>query len=144
MTSAALGSLFLAAFLAATVVPFSSEVAVVGAMAAGISPLAIITVASVGNTAGAALNWLLGCGIEQFRDRRWFPVNTHELERAQRWFQRYGVWSLLFAWLPLVGDALTVVAGVMRIRFVVFLVLTAIGKTARYVVLVMLLDAIPT
>jgi len=138
--TAILLSLFGAAFLAATVVPFYSEFAVAGAMAAGAPALAVLVVATAGNTAGAVLNWFLGRGIEHFRERRWFPVRTTELERAQRWFQRYGVWSLLLAWLPIGGDALTVIAGVMRVRFDLFVLLTAIGKGARYVVVIFLID----
>ena len=83
----------------------------------------------------------LGLGIERFRGRRWFPVPERELERAQRWFQRYGVWTLLLTWLPVGGDALTVVAGVMRVRFLLFLALTAAGKTARYAFLAVALDS---
>lgn len=133
-------SLFAASFLAATIVPFYSEFAVAGAMAAGASPLAVLAVATAGNTAGAMLNWLLGRGIERFRERRWFPARQADLDRAQAWFQRYGVWSLLLAWLPVGGDALTVIAGVMRVRFDLFVLLTAIGKGARYVVLIFVLD----
>ena len=135
-------SLFGAAFLAATVVPFYSEFAVAAALAGGAPTLMVVLVASAGNTAGAALNWLIGRSIERFRDRRWFPVPARELARAQAWFQRYGVWSLLLAWLPIGGDALTVIAGVMRVRFSVFIVLTAIGKSARYAVLVLVLDTV--
>jgi membrane protein YqaA with SNARE-associated domain len=133
-------SLFGAAFLAATVVPFYSEFAVAAALAAGAPSMMVVLVASAGNTGGAVVNWLLGLGIERFRSCRWFPVPERELARAQRWFQRYGVWSLLFAWLPIGGDALTVIAGVMRVPFLVFLVLTAIGKTARYALLVWGID----
>jgi membrane protein YqaA with SNARE-associated domain len=134
-------SLFGTAFLAATILPAYSEFAVAGAVAAGASPLQVVVAAGTGNTAGAAVNWALGLGIEHFRHRRWFPVPEAQLERAQVWFQRYGVWSLLFAWLPVGGDALTVIAGVMRVRFSVFLLLTAIGKFGRYAVLAWVLDA---
>lgn len=134
-------SLFFSAFLAATVVPFYSEIAVAGAIAADASPVLVVAIASAGNTAGAAVNWLLGLFVERFRNRRWFPVPERELERAQRWFQRYGVWSLLLTWLPVGGDALTVIAGMMRVRFPIFVLLTAIGKTARYAVLVVALEA---
>jgi len=133
-------SLFGASFLAATIVPFYSEFAVAGTLAAGGPPLAVLAVATAGNTAGAVLNWFLGRGIEHFRHRRWFPARESDLDRAQRWFQRYGVWSLLLAWLPIGGDALTVIAGVMRVRIDVFVLLTAIGKGARYLVLIFVLD----
>lgn len=135
-------TLFGASFLAATLVPFYSEFAVAGAVASGAAPLAVALVATAGNTAGAVVNWLLGLGFERFRHRRWFPVGEKELDRAQAWFQRYGVWSLLFAWLPIGGDALTVIAGVMRVPFPIFVTLTAIGKGARYAVLIVALDSL--
>ena len=134
-------TLFGASFLAATVVPFYSEFAVAGAMASGAAPLSVALVATLGNTAGAVVNWFLGLGIERFRHKRWFPVGERELDRAQAWFQRYGVWSLLLAWLPIGGDALTVIAGVMRVSFPVFVTLTAIGKGARYLVLIFVLES---
>ena len=126
--------LFVAAFLAATVVPAYSEVLFVGLLAAGHDPLALWAWASAGNTLGAAVNWLLGRALLRFQDRRWFPFRTDRLGLAQRWFQRYGAWSLLLAWMPVGGDALTFIAGVMRVRFDVFLVLTGIGKAIRYAI----------
>ena len=124
------------AFLAATILPVSSEVVLAVIVAA--APEALwtpILVATAGNTAGAAVNWALGRFFLHYRERRWFPVSEHQLDRASRWFQRYGVWSLLFAWLPVVGDPLTLVAGLLRVRFWIFLPLVAVGKGARYVVL---------
>ena len=92
-------------------------------------------VATAGNSLGSAVNWVLGRFLTRFEDRRWFPFKPESLHRGQAWFQKYGIWSLLFAWLPLGGDALTFIAGVMKVRFEVFFVLTAIGKGARYAVL---------
>ena len=126
--------------MAATVLPFYSEFAVAAAIGGGANAIMVVAVASGGNTAGACVNWLLGRGIERFRGHRWFPVVGCDFDRAQLWFQRFGVWTLLLTWLPIGGDALTVVAGVMRVPFSVFVVLTGIGKTARYVVLVFALD----
>lgn len=129
-------SLFFAAFLAATVVPFSSEFAVAGMVSLGMNPHLTLLVATLGNSLGAAVNWALGRFLLHFQDRRWFPATPENLERAQRWFRNYGIWSLLFTWLPVAGDALTFVAGIMRINFVLFFVLIAIGKGARYAVLI--------
>lgn len=109
-------------------------------MAAGATPTAVLVIATAGNTAGAVVNWILGRGLERFRARRWFPFDEREVERAQCWFQRFGVWSLLLAWLPVVGDALTLIAGVMRVPLGVFVTLTALGKGARYLVLVLALE----
>lgn len=125
-------SLFVAAFVAATFVPFYSEIAVVGMLAMGENPELVLAIATLGNTFGAAVNWLLGRFLLHYQDRAWFPVKGRQLGHAQRWFQRYGVWSLLLAWLPVGGDALTFIAGVMRVPFALFFILTAIGKAARY------------
>ena len=132
--------MFASAFLAATVVPFASEITLVAALAAGGAVHWLLAVATLGNTLGALVNWALGRLMERFRDRRWFPVDAKRLERAQAWFRRYGVWSLLLAWAPLVGEPLTVIAGAMRVRIVPFLVLVAAGKAVRYAVLVFVLD----
>ncbi len=132
---AALGGLFGLAFLAATVLPAQSEAAMVALQLAGHDPVALVVAASLGNTAGAVVNWLLGRGVERFRGRKWFPASERQVARAQGWYQRWGRWSLLMSWLPIAGDALTVVAGIMREPLWSFLILVAIGKTARYVVL---------
>ena len=127
--------LFLSAFGAATLLPFYSEIAFVGLLEQGYEPFWVWAVASTGNTLGAAVNWVLGRFLTRFEDRRWFPFKPDSLHRGQAWFQKYGVWSLLLAWLPVGGDALTFIAGVMRVRFWLFLLLTGIGKGARYAVL---------
>ena len=127
--------LFLGAFGAATILPFSSEIVFVGMLDQGYAPFWVWLVATLGNSLGAAVNWLLGRYLTRFEGKRWFPFKPESLHRSQAWFQKYGVWSLLFAWLPIGGDALTFIAGIMRIRFSLFLVLTAIGKGARYAVL---------
>lgn len=127
--------LFLAALLAATFLPAQSEALVVGLLLNDHAPWLVLTVASVGNVAGSVLNWLLGRGIEQFRYRRWFPASPTALARAESWYRRYGKWSLLLAWLPIVGDPLTVIAGVLREPLPIFLVLVTIGKVGRYLVI---------
>ncbi len=132
--------LFVSAFRAATLVPAYSEVLFAGLLAAGYDPLPLLAWASAGNTLGAAVNWALGRYLLQFQERRWFPFKADSLGAAQRWFNRWGVWSLLFAWLPVGGDALTFIAGMMRVPFWLFFLLTAIGKTARYAILLGLLE----
>ena len=133
-------TMFASAFLAATVVPFASEITLAAAIAAGGTVHWLVVVATLGNTLGAAVNWGLGRLIERFRDRRWFPVDAGRLGRAQRWFRRYGVWSLLLAWVPIVGEPLTVLAGAMRVHIVPFLILVATGKALRYAVLALAVD----
>ncbi|MDO8983047.1 YqaA family protein [Cypionkella sp.] len=132
---AAYAGLFAAAFLAATLLPAQSEALVAGLLLAGYMPWLVLAVASVGNVLGSALNWSLGRGIERFRDRRWFPANALALERAEGWYRRYGKWSLLLAWVPIIGDPLTLIAGVLREPFPVFLLLVTIGKVGRYLVI---------
>jgi membrane protein YqaA with SNARE-associated domain len=132
---AALSGLFAIAFVAATILPAQSEAALIGLQLAGYPVVLLVVVASIGNTLGAAVNWALGRGVEQFRDRRWFPASPAALDRATRWYRRWGRWSLLLSWAPIGGDALTVAAGVLREPFWSFLLLVAIAKTGRYVVL---------
>jgi membrane protein YqaA with SNARE-associated domain len=131
----AYAGLFLSALAAATMLPMQSEAVLVGLLLADYSSWLLITVASVGNVLGSAINWLLGRGIERFRDRPWFPASNAGLERAQSWYRRYGKWSLLLSWAPIIGDPLTVIAGVLREPFPVFLLLVAIAKAGRYLVL---------
>ena len=95
----------------------------------------LLIVASVGNILGAVCNWVLGRFIDRFQDRAWFPVTKSSLERASGWYRRYGRWSLLLSWMPLFGDALTVIAGVLREPLWSFLILVAVAKTGRYLVL---------
>lgn len=125
--------LFVAAFVAATIVPFQSEVIFVALQVAGRVPVTwLIVVASIGNTLGAVVNYYIGFGITRFEGKRWFPATPAQMARAEAWFQRWGVWVLLVSWLP-VGDVMTVMAGVMRTRLWVFLVLVGIAKTTRYI-----------
>jgi membrane protein YqaA with SNARE-associated domain len=126
--------LFGAAFLSATVFPFQSEVILFGMlMAEHHQVMLLVLVASLGNTIGSCVNWFLGRFIAQFEDRRWFPVSKDKVARAERWYHRYGRWSLLLSWVPIIGDPLTIVAGVLREPFPVFLALVSVAKTARYV-----------
>jgi membrane protein YqaA with SNARE-associated domain len=133
---AAYSALFVSAFLSATLLPGSSEAALVGLLAAGRGdPLALIAVATVGNVLGSVVNWVMGRFFAHFRDRRWFPVNQKSYERAIAWYERFGIWSLLFAWLPVVGDPLTLVAGALRTDIRWFLLLVTAGKLARYLMI---------
>jgi len=129
------GGLFLAAFVAATIFPFQSEIALIGLLVVDDYTVSLlIIVASIGNTLGSVVNWLLGRGINTFRDRRWFPVKPAQLDKAIGWYRHYGQWSLLLSWAPFIGDPLTVAAGVLREPFWMFLLLVAIAKTGRYLV----------
>jgi membrane protein YqaA with SNARE-associated domain len=134
---AAYAGLFAASFLAATVFPFQSELVLLGLLLGGDFPWpALLAVATAGNVLGSLVNWGLGRFLLHFKDRPWFPVKPQAYARVERWYRRYGVWSLLFAWLPVVGDPLTVVAGALRANLAPFVVLVTVGKLGRYAVLV--------
>jgi membrane protein YqaA with SNARE-associated domain len=128
--------LFVAALVAATVFPAQSEVVLIGLIVSGdYSVIALTAVASIGNTLGAVMNWVLGRCLVRFSDRPWFPIRLEKLKRAQGWYQRYGKWSLLASWVPFVGDAITVVAGVMKEPLPIFILLVGAAKAARYSIL---------
>ncbi|SEF73197.1 membrane protein YqaA, SNARE-associated domain [Thalassococcus halodurans] len=128
-------SLFVAAFGAATILPFQSEVVFVAVQAAGTVPIwVMIAVSSFGNILGSVLNYFLGTFFERYRGRRWFPVSDSQIERARKWWRKYGVWTLLLSWAPL-GDAFTVIAGIMRTPVWLFLLLVTIAKTGRFIIL---------
>lgn len=129
-------ALFAIAFLAATILPLQSEAVLSGLLIAGREPWAtLLAVAAAGNTAGAVVNWYMGKMAVRLQGTRWFPVTQAQLARAEGWYRRYGRWCLLGSWLPVVGDALTVAAGVLHEKFWIFVVLVGIGKTARYLAL---------
>lgn len=130
-------TLFMSAFLAATFLPFYSEVVLVTLVLDGHPVLALWGVATAGNTLGAGFNWVLGRYLLHFQDRRWFPFKAGSLDKAQYWFKRYGVWTLLLSWLPVGGDALPFIAGMLRVNPWLTLLLCGIGKGGRYAVLVM-------
>lgn len=128
--------LFLAAFGAATLLPMQSEAVLVGMLLSDrYVASTLIEVATFGNVLGSTLNWLLGRSVERLRHRRWFPVSESKLEKAQQFYLRFGRWSLLLCWVPLIGDPLTVVAGVMREPFWSFLLIVTLAKGVRYLVL---------
>jgi membrane protein YqaA with SNARE-associated domain len=129
--------LFWAAFLSATILPGSSEAALLGLIALGSSSLTtLVIVATIGNTLGSVVNWWLGLFVERWRDHPRFPVKPEDFVKYQAWYKRWGIWSLLAAWVPVIGDPLTVMAGVMRTPLWIFILVTGAGKLARYLVVV--------
>lgn len=127
--------MFSAAFLAATVLPFYSEVILYTLIGEGQSLVLLLLVATAGNTLGSLVNWYLGRRLLDYRDRRWFFVSEKQITRGEWWFGRYGYWMLLLAWMPLGGDALPVVAGFLRVPLWKAAPLIAVGKAVRYVVI---------
>lgn len=129
-------SLFAVSFLAATILPLSSEVYFGALIAEEYRIGSLLFWATLGNTLGACVNWWLGTLVRsnysRFEEYRWIRIKGEEIERAGVWFNRYGKWSLLFAWAPVIGDALTVFAGVARVPLWQLAGLAGIGKFARY------------
>lgn len=124
--------LFGSALLAATILPFYSEGLLYWYLLEGRPVGWLLFWATLGNTLGAVINWWLGLYITRFENRRWFYFKPTQIERARQWFQRFGTWSLLLAWLPIGGDALTLIAGIMRVRLWLFVLLVGLGKAGRY------------
>lgn len=128
--------LFLAAFTAATLIPAQSELVLVSLIIGGEQPVwALVLIASTGNTLGSTVNWLLGSYFYHLRDRKWFPIKPSALEKARQRYARYGRWSLCLSWAPIIGDPLTLVAGMMKEPLKSFLAIVAGAKTLRYLVL---------
>ncbi|MBM3514725.1 MAG: DedA family protein [Alphaproteobacteria bacterium] len=133
---AALAGLFLSALLAATLIPGSSEAALIALLQMDKWPVALLVLtATAGNVLGSVVNWLCGRFLAAFRDRAWFPISPAHYDKAIGWYRRYGRWSLLLAWVPIVGDPLTVAAGALRSSLAWFAVLVTIGKLGRYLVI---------
>lgn len=137
----ALLALAFSAFTSATLLPGTSEAALVALHAAGAAPAwLLLLVASLANVAGSCVNWAMGRFLVRHAGRRWFPASPAQIDRAAGWYRRWGWPSLLLSWVPVVGDPLTVVAGFLRTPFPLFLAVVAIAKTARYAALLWLID----
>jgi membrane protein YqaA with SNARE-associated domain len=136
-----LAGLFLLAFSAATLLPGGSEAGLL-AMAAlsTYSSLTLLVVASAGNILGSVLNYWLGWVALRYQHRKWFPVSPAMLDKSQGWFARWGQGAVLLAWVPVIGDPITVAAGVMRMNFIRFLILVSLSKISRYVIILGLFD----
>ena len=136
-TVAAYLTLFVISFLAATLVPAQSELVLSGMiLSRAYDTLLLLAVATAGNTLGSCVNWVIGRFVESFTRRPWFPISPAALERAEAWYLKWGVWSLLLSWAPVIGDALTLVAGMLRVRLLPFVLLVLLAKGGRYAVLV--------
>ena len=134
-------SLFGISFLAATILPFSSELSLAGLIStSNFNNSLLLIAASLGNILGSVVNWLIGFYSRNFTSKKWFPFNETQITRSSKWFEKFGKGSLLFAWVPILGDPLTLVAGLLRVRFLDFIILVAIGKVSRYLVVFYLIS----
>ena len=138
-SSATYLSIFIASFLAATIIPAQSE--------AGLSALILTTrsnivlliaTATFGNVLGAVVNWYLGRWIDNFSKRNWFPIKPPQLTQATIWYHKYGRWSLLLSWVPFIGDPITIAAGMLREPILSFILIVGFAKTARYILIAMI------
>ena len=128
--------LFLSAFGAATLLPLQSEAVLMSLLLQERYLVwLLLLVATIGNVLGSCVNWWLGLKIEKFKDHKWFPVSDKQLEKAQNYYQKYGAWSLLLSWVPIIGDPLTLLAGVLKMPFWRFLILVILAKGGRYFML---------
>ncbi|QDC10563.1 DedA family protein [Oceanicola sp. D3] len=130
-------SLFVAALVAATLLPAQSELVLAYLVTdPALSVPLLLGVATVGNVLGSVVNWLCGRFLRRFQDRRWFPVSGKGMARAEAVYHRWGRWSLLASWVPFIGDPLTVVAGVLREPLPSFLLIVTLAKAGRYLAVV--------
>ena len=133
--------LFIISLLAATILPLSSEIVLTTMLLTNLFEKNILLiVASSGNILGSIFNWYLGKKITIFKDRKWFPVSPEQLNKSQKYFQKYGLWSLLLAWVPVIGDPLTLLAGVLKVRFSIFFILVSLSKISRYIFIIYLVS----
>lgn len=131
-------ALFLLGFLAATLIPLGSEWLLVSLLLRDSDPLVTVVVATAGNSLGALTTWVIGWYGGPWLITRVLRIDDCSRERASRFYQRYGCWSLLLSWLPVIGDPLCLVGGLLRVKFWQFAVLVTTGKLTRYVVVAML------
>ena len=132
--------LFIISFLAATILPLSSELVLSTMLLTdSFDKYLLLIVASFGNILGSSVNWYLGKKILIFKDKKWFPANERQIAKGEIYFKKYGIWSLLLAWVPIIGDPLTIVAGILRVKFFTFLLLVSISKISRYIFLIFII-----
>ena len=132
--------LFIISFLAATILPLSSELVLSTMLLTdSFNKNLLLVVASFGNILGSSVNWYLGKKILIFKDKKWFPAKERQIAKGEIYFKKYGLWSLLLAWVPIIGDPLTIVAGILRVKFFTFLILISISKISRYIFLIFII-----
>ena len=135
LTDWGLPALLIVSFLAATVLPVASEWLLVALVVQAVDPGTAVGIATLGNTLGAVTTWALGIWGGPYILQRWLGIDANDRRRAERWYARWGSWSLLMAWAPVVGDPLCFVGGVMKVPLARFTLLVAAGKAARYAAL---------
>lgn len=131
--------LFSSSLIAATIFPAQSEIFLVFlSNTTDYSKLLLLLVATTGNVLGALINWFIGYYLIQFKDKKWFPIAPNKIKKYSNIYQKWGIWSLSLAWVPIIGDPLTVIAGMFKTNIWLFLLLVTIGKAARYAFIIMM------
>ncbi|ATX81085.1 membrane protein YqaA, SNARE-associated domain [Mariprofundus ferrinatatus] len=128
-------SLFFSALISSTLFPGGSEVLLLYRLNEGGNAVALVLIATAGNVLGSLITYGMGRLGNEAVHKKWLRISESQTERAELWFGKYGRPSLLFAWLPVIGDPLCLVAGLLRCSLITFVVLVSIGKLARYAVL---------
>ncbi|MBT8448080.1 MAG: DedA family protein [Gammaproteobacteria bacterium] len=131
-------TLFLSAFLSATLLPGSSEALLVYKLSQQQMVVPLLISATSGNLLGSIVTYYMGVFGNTLMHKRWLGIDEKALLKAEKNYQRWGIYSLLLAWLPMIGDPLCLVAGLMRVNLIAFIMLAGIGKLARYSVLIYL------
>jgi|TARA_B110000114_G_C15084421_1_gene395495 membrane protein YqaA with SNARE-associated domain len=132
-------NLTLVSFLAATILPFSSEIFLsVMILSKEYQSVLLLLFAGIGNISGSVVNWYIGKKILIFKNKKWFPVSSNQLNKSQEIFNKFGSWSILIAWVPIIGDPITVLAGVLKVKFLKFFILVTLSKLSRYIFLIYL------
>ena len=127
-------SLFISSFLSSTILPGHSEITLTTLfLLEKYSQFLLIFFASLGNILGSIVNWFLGLYITKFINKSWFPFSKKQLDKASSWYLKYGKWSLFLCWVPIIGDPLTIVAGMFRFPLIIFIIIVSISKVLRYI-----------
>jgi membrane protein YqaA with SNARE-associated domain len=134
-TTAAFAGLFLSSAMAATILPLGSESVVIAMAVAGYSPAGILVVATAGNSLGAVVNYGIGLLGERAIHQRYTAADLPALNKAQQILKRWGPPVLIFAWAPVIGDPLTLLAGLAAMPFARFFFWMCLGKGLRYALL---------
>ena len=122
--------------MVATIIPFGSEAYLASLIILNkYNVILLLLSASLGNVLGSVFNWICGYYATYFIQKKWFPINQKQIDKASFYFSKYGKWSLLLGWVPFIGDPITLVAGTLRYSFLPFLLLVSIGKIGRYIVI---------
>jgi membrane protein YqaA with SNARE-associated domain len=124
--------LFLLSFLASTVIPVGSEWLLIAMVLKGFDPVLTVSTATAGNTLGACTTYGIGIYGSTWVIQKLFRMDGKSQKRAEKFYAKYGVWSLLLSWLPLVGDPICFAGGLLRIHFGLFVLLVLVGKLFRY------------